>query len=120
MSVTYKCDNCGATYTNTDGIVGNEYKYDRAGFATLASWARAPGVIDVCARCHKAVQDTFDAHRKAKIELLDSAISIALHQAKETGGPHPVDARVICNSYRSRIFLGRCINCGYPKNTHSI
>lgn len=49
--IIWRCDNCG-TEATAHKIAGNEFGYDKAGFATLGN--PVLGVHDVCKTCHKA------------------------------------------------------------------
>lgn len=61
-----KCDLCGAEHKDKSGICAATNDH---GYITLKKWARPPGVVDVCASCHKKISREFRRKEKAAERL---------------------------------------------------
>ncbi len=67
----YRCDKCGFEDVHTKGIVG--HNFDHHGFETLEYQYRRAGLVDLCAKCFKQMEEqVHDAARANAQKRIDA------------------------------------------------
>ena len=71
----YRCDRCGKEHVEAE-IVGNEFKYAKIGFDTLA--VPVEHMRDLCRDCYRIAQDIHQRHDESSKEARRIAMRAAL------------------------------------------